>query len=92
MASDARAPRSYVTGPDGNVLTLDNLPAAGTKRWVARKKAQIVAAVRGGLLSLDEACERYQLTPEEFLAWQSALDHFGLNGLRATDGRDYRHS
>jgi hypothetical protein len=91
MASDARVPRSYVTGPDGDVLTLENLPAADTGRWVARKKAQIVAAVRGGLLSLDEACERYHLTPEEFLAWQSALEHFGLSGLRATDARDYRH-
>jgi hypothetical protein len=92
MASDARVPRSYVTGPDGDVLTLENLPSADTGRWVARRKAQIVAAVRGGLLSLDEACERYQLTPEEFFAWQSALDHFGLSGLRATDARDYRHS
>jgi hypothetical protein len=88
---DAREPRSYVTGPDGDVLTLDNLPAADTRRWVARKKAQIVAAVRGGLLSFDAACERYELTPEEFLAWQSALEHFGLNGLRATVARDYRH-
>jgi transposase-like protein len=91
MASDARAPRSYVTGPDGNVLTLENLPAANTRRWVARKKAQIVAAVRGGLLSLGEACERYGLTPEEFLNWQSALEHFGLGGLRATDTREHRH-
>jgi Protein of unknown function (DUF1153) len=91
MGSDARAPRSYVTGPDGDVLTLDNLPAADTGRWVARKKAQIVAAVRGGLLSLDEACARYGLTPEEFIAWQSALHHFGVKGLRATDARDYRH-
>jgi len=91
MVSGAYAPRSYVTGPDGDVLTLDNLPAADTGRWAARKKAQIVAAVRGGLTSLGEACERYDLTPEEFLAWQRALEHFGPPGLRATDARDYRH-
>ena len=46
------------------------LPAPGTKRWVIRRKAEVVAAVRGGLLSLEEACARYTLTVEEFLAWQ----------------------
>ena len=91
MASDARIHRSHVTGPDGDVLTIDNLPSADTARWVARKKAHVVLAVRGGLLSLADACTRYRLTPEEFLAWQDALDHFGLSGLRATDARDYRH-
>ncbi|NTB71722.1 DUF1153 domain-containing protein, partial [Agrobacterium tumefaciens] len=30
--------------------------------------AEVVAAVRGGLLSLEEACERYTLTVEEFLS------------------------
>ena len=91
MTSDARIHRSHVIGPDGDVLTIDNLPAANTARWMPRKKAQVVAAVRGGLLSLGEACDRYGLTPEEFLAWQDALDHFGLSGLRATDARIYRH-
>jgi hypothetical protein len=92
MASDARIPRSHVTGPDGDVLTIDNLPRADIRRWVPRKKAQVLAAVRGGLLSFDEACTRYRLTPEEFLAWQDAMSHFGISGLRATDARDFRHS
>ena len=38
-----------VMGPDGNPLTLDDLPPAGTTRWVIRRKAEVVAAVRGGL-------------------------------------------
>jgi hypothetical protein len=58
----------YVTGPDGRVLTLANLPPLDTKRWVIRRKAELVAAVRGGLLSLEEACERYTLTVDEFLS------------------------
>jgi len=33
----------------------------------------VVAAVRGGLLSLAEACQRYSLTTEEFQAWQSQV-------------------
>jgi hypothetical protein len=60
----------YVIGPDGGPLTLADLPEPGTARWVVRRKAQVVAAVRGGLLSLDDACSRYMLTVEEFLAWQ----------------------
>ena len=59
---DRRGRVSYVIGPDGSPLTMSDLPAPGTKRWVIRRKAEVVAAVRGGLLSLDEACRRYTLT------------------------------
>ena len=57
---------SYVIGPDGSPLTLADLPPPSTRRWVIRRKAEVVAAVRGGLLSLDDACKRYTLTVEEF--------------------------
>jgi len=49
-----------------------------------------VAAVRGGLLSLEEACDRYTLTVEEFLAWQYSIDQNGLAGLRTTRIQQYR--
>ncbi len=52
-------------GPDGSPLTIATFQP-GTKRWVIRRKAEVVAAVRGGLLSLEEACARYTLTVEEF--------------------------
>ena len=68
----------YVIGPDGSPLTIADLPAPGTKRWVIRRKAEVVAAVRGGLLSLEEACSRYTLTVEEFLSWQASIDQHGL--------------
>ena len=80
----------YVIGPDGLPLTLADLPPRTTKRWVIRRKAEVVAAVRGGLLTLEEACDRYQLTMEEFLGWQKAIDQHGLPGLRATRVQDYR--
>ena len=57
------------------------------KRWVPRRKAEVVAAVRGGLLTVDEAYERYRLTAEEFMAWQEAIDQFGLAGLRVSHTR-----
>jgi Protein of unknown function (DUF1153) len=84
-------PRSkYVLGPDGSPLTMADLPAPGTKRWVIRRKAEVVAAVRGGLLSLEEACSRYMLTVDEFLSWQSSIDQHGLAGLRSTRVQQYR--
>lgn len=82
---------NVIMGPDGAPLTLADLPAPSTKRWVIRRKAQIVAAVRGGLLSLDEACERYALTAEEFFNWQRSIDEHGLAGLRVTKIQDYRN-
>ncbi len=81
---------SYVIGADGNPLTLSDLPAPNTKRWVIRRKAQVVVAVKSGLLSLDDACGRYRLTVEEFLAWQRAIESFGPAGLRATKVQQYR--
>jgi hypothetical protein len=80
----------YVIGPDGRALTVADLPPRDTKRWVTRRKAELVAAVRGGLLSLEEACERYALTIDEFLSWQTTFDRHGLPGLRATRVQDYR--
>ena len=81
----------YVVGPTGTPLTLHDLPPANTDRWVIRRKAEVVAAVRGGLLSLEEACERYTLTVEEFLSWQSSINDHGLAGLRTTRIQQYRH-
>ena len=80
----------YVIGPDGSALTLADLPAPGTTRWVIRRKAEIVAAVRGGLLSFEEACDRYRLTADEFLDWQRSIDRHGLAGLRTTRIQQYR--
>lgn len=81
--TETHRPRvKYVIGPDGSPLTIADLPPPSTKRWVIRRKAEVVAAVRGGLLSLDEACSRYTLTVDEFLSWQMSIDQHGLAGLR----------
>ena len=44
-----------VMGPDGNPLTLDDLPPAGTTRWVIRRKAEVVAALKEGFAYCDAA-------------------------------------
>ena len=91
MGEEQRRPRvSYVIGPDGSPLTLADLPSPNTKRWVIRRKAEVVVAVRGGLLSLEDACRRYTLTVEEFLAWQRAIETHGVAGLRVTRLQIYR--
>jgi hypothetical protein len=82
--SGGKIARNAVIGPLGKPLTFNDLPPVDTQRWVPRRKAEVVAAVRGGLLSLDAACRRYNLSVEEFLAWQRAIDEHGLHGLRTT--------
>ena len=77
-----------VLGPNGDVLTLDNLPASNVKRWVPRRKAEIVAAVSGGLLSLHEVETRYGISYEEFCSWVRAYERSGLGGLRAAVRRN----
>lgn len=70
--------------------TVNDLPPADTKRWVARRKAIIVNAVRSGAISLEEVCRRYELSVEEFQAWQRAIETHGVAGLRVTRLQIYR--
>ena len=90
MTEQIRPRVKYVIGPDGSPLTIADLPPQNTKRWVIRRKAEVVAAVNGGLLTIDEVCERYQLTLEEFASWQRAVDRSGMQGLRVTRIQHYR--
>jgi Protein of unknown function (DUF1153) len=85
-------PMRRVLAPDGTVPTLADLPSPDAQRWVASRKAIVVAAVRGGLLSMSDACARYRLTTEEFLSWQTQVDRNGLQGLRTTRVQEYRGS
>lgn len=82
------------TGFDGRQnrrgMTPKDLPPPDTKRWVARRKAEVVAGVRAGLLTLEEACRRYRLTVEEFESWQAMIERHGVRGLRVTRIQQYR--
>ncbi len=91
MSDTAMTAETVVVGPNGRPLTLHDLPPPDTRRWVARRKAEVVAAVRGGLLTFEEACSRYNLTPEEFSSWERAIDRHGLNGLRVTRLQEFRN-
>jgi transposase-like protein len=77
--------------PNGTPL-MENLPDPTTKRWVVRRKAAVVAAVRSGGITIEEACRTYQLSEEELLSWQRAFEIHGLAGLRTTRIQQYRRS
>jgi len=79
-----------IVGPEGVRLALADLPPPHTQRWVARRKAEVVMAVRGGLLTIQEVCDRYALTLDELLAWERAFARFGVSGLRARDVEYHR--
>jgi len=90
MGADRPGRPPTVVGPLGQPMTLEDLPPPDTERWVIRRKAEVVAGVRSGLISLEDACRRYRLTVEEFLSWQRLIDKHGLSGLRVTRLQDYR--
>ena len=90
MIENQKIRPAHVIGPLGEPLTVETLPPPGATRWVVRRKAEVVSAVNGGLLTVDEACERYGLTLEEFASWQRAGDRSGMPGLRVTRIQHYR--
>lgn len=82
----------WALGPYGERLTLDMLPPPGTRRWVIRRKAELVAAVEGKLLTVNELLRRYGITPTEFENWKKAAASFGMRGLRTTRLQAYREA
>ncbi|MFW5655494.1 MAG: DUF1153 domain-containing protein [Roseicyclus sp.] len=79
-----------VTLPDGTVMTRADLPRPDTRRWVASRKAAVVAAVDHGLISEEEACEIWALSEEELEGWRRAVSRHGVAALRATALQRYR--
>jgi hypothetical protein len=74
--------KTRVLALSGSALTCADLPPADTVRWSASRKAVIVAALRAGLLSIEDASARYRLSREELLSWQTSVARHGLPGLR----------
>lgn len=78
--------------PDTATLTEKSdlvLPSPETKRWSSRRKAAILVAVRTGVVTRQEACERYFLSEEEFASWEVAFDRAGIHGLLVTRLQSY---
>ncbi len=90
MSGDS--PGRAMIDPFGEPLTIDTLPPADTVRWVPRRKAQVVCAIRGGLISRQEACDRYGISDAELFSWEKLLDDHGLRALRVTRPQRYRQA
>jgi hypothetical protein len=77
-------PAIRIVVSDSRVLQPPDLPPLNTIRWVASRKAQVVAGVHAGALSITEACRRYRLSPEEFLEWERLYKAGSLGKPRAS--------
>ena len=86
----AAAPDSGPSFTAGDGIDELELPSPHTRRWVIRRKAAVVDAVERGVLSLDEACQRYRLSAEEFQTWKKLVQTYGIPGLRVTRLHTYR--
>lgn len=80
----------YVLGPLGDLMTLADLPTPDTKHWTVLRKAKVVAAVKGELLTVEEACKRYAMSSGELAMWREHIDRYGIAGLRTTRTQQYR--
>ena len=67
-----------------------NLPPTDTTRWVASRKAAVVAAVNAEVISKAEVEKRYGISEEELGFWMNSLEKHGVGGLRATRTQIYR--
>jgi hypothetical protein len=76
--------------PDGSTMTRADLPPESTRRWVASRKAAVVKAVQYGLLTQDQAKDRYGLSDEELLEWVKAATQHGEDALKVTRVQKYR--
>lgn len=79
-----------VTLTDGTVMTQADLPSAGTRRWVASRKAAVVRGVVYGLITKEDALRRYKLSEDEFIEWVRAVSTHGEAALKATMVQKYR--
>ena len=68
---------------------IPELPAPH-QRWTVRRKAAVIEAVRGGWMPVEDVIELYNISVDEFLAWERDIDRYGLHGLRVTRYQIYR--
>ena len=82
MSEDS--PGRTMIDPYGDPLTIDALPPTDIVRWVPRRKVQVVCAIREGLITRHDACNRYGISDAELLSWERLLKSHGPRALRVT--------
>ena len=58
--------------PTANDEWLDSVPELPrpAQRWTVRRKATVIQAVRGGWIPIEEVGELYNISVDEFIAWE----------------------
>jgi hypothetical protein len=87
MALQPLPPLPRVLDHRGERITPGNLPAPNA-RWTPHRKQAVVLAVRGGLVTLDWARERYGLSAAEFEEWERLLAPADGSYLRTAAGEE----
>ncbi|MFZ4762067.1 MAG: DUF1153 domain-containing protein [Alphaproteobacteria bacterium] len=92
QGSGGRGSNNKASDQQEFVMTADELllPSPDTKRWVMRRKAAVILAIKEGRLTLEEACERYNISIEEMMTWRRLIEKHGMGGLRVTRLQEYR--
>lgn len=88
IASHSERPSLLAENADSPTIYM--LPPVRTIRWVIRRKAQVLSGIRAGIITRQEALERYRLSDEELDSWQFAADVAGVYALRTTRLQAYR--
>lgn len=68
----------------GNVITPNDLPSPETIRWTPNKKFIVVQAIKGGLITKEEALDRWGMLENELRIWEEGFKSHGVNGLKTT--------
>lgn len=66
---------------DGTIFSVRELPRRNG-RWTAGRKAEVVCAIMSGILTVQEAMDRYNLSEEELSRWHNTLAASGQEALR----------
>src|SRR5215210_8249980 len=57
----------------GQRLDSLDLPVAGVRYWTVHRKTAVILAIRHKVISIWDACERYDLSAEELAEWERHL-------------------
>ncbi len=63
---------------------MPELPPPSTQIRTPQGKTAVVEAVRGGWVPIEEVCQSYMISVDEFLSWERDVDRLVTHGQRRT--------
>ena len=73
LSDEPHSMKPFFIGPDGKRVTSADLPSRDLLNLTSPQKSMVVAAVRHGLITISEVCERYHLSLDEYLHWHGSF-------------------